>query len=167
MHLKHATLLSAILLLTVSFGLSQLIVTRRYTSISVTIHFDSKLRFTDLDVETTYSYTSEDTVLAFNYIEPTSETEFEYEIFTIFLEGASIYYWRSVPLKIQSGGYVQHVFFDVNFGIYHVTATVQYFKSTGKELEMSILDVPYERVSEELTELATSILDELKLEFTV
>lgn len=149
MHLRHALLLSAILLLSISFYLSQLIVTHRFSSISVTIHFNSNLRFANVNVEATYTYTNESTVLAFNYTEPNLETVYrKYEIFTITLNGTSIYDWSSIPLNVQSGGYVQHVFFNVKFGTYAVTVTFQHIE----------FGIRY---------WALSTLDEQKLEFTV
>lgn len=138
--LNQVLLLFAILLLAIYFYLSQLIVARKYTSISVTIHFDNSVRFINVDVEATYSHTNESTVLAFEYTEPNFDIEPRYEIFTINLNGNSIYYWSSIPLHIQSGGYVQHVFFDVKFGTYEVSVATQHIEMGKRRGALSILD---------------------------
>lgn len=170
MYSKRAFLLTAFLLLTLSFCLSQLIVIRKYTSISVAVHFNNSLNITSVDVETTYSYTSEKTVYAFNYSEitisltvPKTPTEYEYESFIVMLNNTSLNYWFSIPLKIQSEGYVQHVFFNVQYGTYTVTARILH----EQLLTFDVMAAYWEIVPEGGSMLTRTILDEQKLEFAV
>jgi hypothetical protein len=81
------------------------------------------LRFADVDVEVTYNYTNESTTYAFDYSLPMVNDSI-YEFFVITLGGTSTNFWSSILLKIQSGGYLQHVFFNLQYGTYNVTARV-------------------------------------------
>lgn len=46
-------------------------------------------------------------------------------MFTVNLNGFATYQWLSPPVSIQSGGCVQHVFYNVKLGTYNVTAKME------------------------------------------